>query len=101
MARQISRLMDVLDRLGNPDVTTITRIANEADGDFALWIKDRKNRRVIPHRMRNCDYVPVRNTTAQDGLWKIHGARQAVYAKKVLPLRDQLKAAANLTGVDQ
>ena len=60
------------------------------------WIQDRKNRRMIPHRMEGCGYVPVRNTGADDGLWKINDKRQVVYAKASLPLREQLKAAADL-----
>ncbi len=68
--------------MGNPDATTLARIAYEATGDFQAWIRDRKNRRVIPHRLEKCGYVPVRNDYAKDGLWKIYGARQAVYAKE-------------------
>jgi hypothetical protein len=99
-----AELADALDHLGNPNVVTLAQIANAANlvsGDFAVWIKDRKNRRAIPHRLESCGYVQVRNEDAQDGLWKIYSARQVVYAKKDLPLRDQLKAAATLTGVGQ
>jgi len=63
-----------------------------------VWLDDRRNRRAIPHRLEKCGYVPVRNPHADDGLWKIAGKRQAVYAKAALPLRDQLAAAAKLTG---
>jgi hypothetical protein len=47
-------------------------------------MRDHKNRRAIPHRMESCGYVPVRNDTAKDGLWKINNARQAIYAKREL-----------------
>jgi hypothetical protein len=30
--------------------------------------------------LEQCDYSPVRNDTAKDGLWKINGRQQAVYA---------------------
>ena len=44
--------------------------------DFRAWLTDRKNRRVIPHRLETAGYVPVRNPGADDGLWKIaNGAK--------------------------
>jgi hypothetical protein len=91
-----AELADVLERLGNPDATTLTRVQNEATGEFEVWLRDRKNRRVIPHRFESCDYTPVRNHDAKDGLWKIAGARQVVYAKNSLPLAAQMKAARKL-----
>ena len=97
-APEDAELADVLDRLGNPDATTIIRITNEATGGFLGWIGDRKNRRVIPHRLERCGYVPVRNDAATDGLWKIGGSRQAVYAKTSLSVRDRICAAARLAG---
>ena len=47
---------------------------------FAYWLADRKNRRLIPHRFEQCGYSPVRNDAAKDGLWKVNGARQVIYA---------------------
>ena len=44
-APEDAELADVLDRLCNPAAVTINRIANEAAGDFAMWMRDRKNRR--------------------------------------------------------
>jgi hypothetical protein len=52
----------VLDRMGNRDATTLIRIENEAAGDFAIWIKDRKNRRVIPYPMEQCGYCRFATT---------------------------------------
>jgi hypothetical protein len=99
-APEDAELADVLDRMGNPDATTIIRITAEATGAFEDWIRDRKNRRVIPHRLEKCGYVPVRNNAANDGLWKINGTRQAVYAKTALSIRDRLKATNELTQPD-
>ena len=93
-APEDAELADVIDEIGNPDVTTLERIRNRAAGDFAEWIMDRKNRRAIPHRLERCGYVPVRNDTADDGLWKINNKRQVVYARSALPQR--LKAARHL-----
>jgi hypothetical protein len=64
-------------------------------GTFAYWLGDRRNRRSIPHRFEQCGFSPVRNDDAKDGLWKINGARQVVYARSNLSVRDRL-AAANL-----
>lgn len=86
----------MLDKLGNPNAVTLIRVTNDAPEDFAEWLKDRRNRRAIPHRFEQCGYTPVRNDGAKDGLWKINRARQAVYAKATLSLRDQLVAARAL-----
>jgi hypothetical protein len=96
-APEDAELADVLDRLGNPNAVTIARIANEATGGFVTWLLERKNRRLIPHRMEQCGYVPVRNETNKEGNWKVHGARQVIYAKNTLSIRDRFEAARNLT----
>jgi hypothetical protein len=43
--------------------------------------------------MERCGYTPVLNDTAKDGLWKLNGVRQVVYAKSDLSLRDRHEAA--------
>jgi hypothetical protein len=95
-APEDAELQDVLDKLGNPDATTIARIACKASDSFQVWISDRKNRRSIPHRLEACGYIQVRNDAAKDGLWKIYESRQVVYAKAALSIRDQIKAAQSL-----
>ena len=86
----------MLDCLGNPDAASLSQIIGKSGGDFANWLKDRKNRRIIPHRLEACGYVPVRNDTASEGLWKVFGRRQVIYGKGCLPMRDRLNAAQNL-----
>jgi TusA-related sulfurtransferase len=87
----------VLDEMENPDVTTLAQLVSAAMGkEIEAWLKDRKNRRSIPHRLEKSGYVQVRNDTAKDGLWKVNGTRQVVYGKSALPARDRLKAAGNL-----
>jgi hypothetical protein len=94
-------MADVIDELGNPDAFRIDSIVSIAvtmgDHNLADWIKDRKNRRILPHRLATCEYVPVRNPHATDGLWKVYGRRQTIYAKTGLSLRDQIAAAQQLT----
>jgi hypothetical protein len=89
-------MADVLDKLGNPDATTLTMIVNKATGGFDEWIQDRRNRRAIPHRLETCGYVSVRNGGAKDGLWVINGARQVIYTKSELPVGSRLEAAIEL-----
>jgi hypothetical protein len=95
-ALEDAELADVLDILKNPDVVTLKDIIRYATGEFGLWLNDRKNRRAIPHRFQACDYVPVRNPAADDGLWRINKERQVIYGKVSLALRDRLAAAGKL-----
>jgi hypothetical protein len=94
-----AELADVLDKMDNPDTATLTEISAAAlqlQGNFWEWIKERKNRRIIPHRLEKCGYVPVRNRDANDGLWKINGSRQVIYAKSTLSVRERHTAAKKL-----
>jgi Family of unknown function (DUF5906) len=103
-APEDSELADVLDRIGSPLAVTIGDvIANDDDPydqdpqSFGRWLRDRKNRRVVPHRFAQCGYTKVRNDgAATDGLWQINGVRQAIYAKRELSAHDQLVAARDL-----
>jgi len=97
-APEDGEVADVLDTLGNPDAVTISRITGYAAGEFLVWLTDRRNRRAIPHRMEQAGYTPVRSDTAKDGLWKIGGTRQVVYAKSCLADRDRIRAARKLVG---
>jgi len=69
---------------------------NEGRFQFCDWLSERKNRRVIPHRLESAGYVPVRNDAAKDGLWKLDGRRQAVYAVRSLSVRDRIHAVSKL-----
>jgi hypothetical protein len=96
-APEDAELADVLDRLDNPDAITLTDIIFEgSDSDFIDWMKDRKNRRLIPHRFEQAGYVAIHNDTAKDGLWKIKGKRQVVYAKATLSVAEQMKAVQKM-----
>lgn len=87
-----SELADTLEKMRSPDALTVARLCDYASDDFEDWLKDRRNRRLIPHRLESVGYVPVRNTGADQGLWKIDGKRQTAYAKKTLSYRDQCVA---------
>ena len=96
-APEDAELADVIDLIGNPPATTILRIADASNADLSQWITDRKNRRVIPHRLEKVGYVPVRNEYADDGLWKLNGKRQVIYAKSALSISDRFRAAKALS----
>jgi hypothetical protein len=85
-APEDAELADVLDRLGNPRATTLIRIIAEASGDFLTWIRDRKNRPAIPHRLESAGYVAVRNDAAKDGLLTINGKRRLSTPAATFPL---------------
>jgi hypothetical protein len=92
-APEDGEMQDAIDRLGAPNVLTLYQIISQADADFALYLKDRKNARRIPHRLEACGYVAVRDEGTKDGRWKVHGRNQTVYGKSSLPLRDRFAAA--------
>jgi hypothetical protein len=99
-APEDAELADILEMSRNPDVVTLSSViltASEAgQDDFVVWLKDRKNRRNLLHRFEACGYIAIRNPDAEDGLWKITGRRQVVYAKAGLTLHEQLAAIRNL-----
>ena len=69
-------------------------------GDLYNWLSDRKNRRTIPHRLESCGYVPVRNSSAESGLWVIAGKRQMVYGRKDVAPAERLAAAEALKAAE-
>jgi hypothetical protein len=58
-------LADALDLLHNPSAVTLDAVLDQADSELAIWARDRRNRRVLPHRFEECGYAPVRNEGAK------------------------------------
>jgi hypothetical protein len=84
-----------------PPAVTIDMIALAAamglsNMDFATWLRDRKNNRILPHRLEKCGYVAVRNDTEISGRWKINGKRQTVYARFELSNAERYQAIKEL-----
>jgi Bifunctional DNA primase/polymerase, N-terminal/Family of unknown function (DUF5906) len=108
-APEDAEIADALDELGTPDpgppgqiqlpdAITLEQIRGKAGPGLDEWLTDRKNRRVIPHRLYACGYVPVRNPDRQDGLWRLKGTRQVIYAKAALSPGQQMQAARAAAG---
>ena len=95
-APEDAELADALDHLEWPSVVTLADLAGSVPSEFSTWLQDRANARQVPYRLESVGYVAVRNPAAQDGLWKLNGRRQAMYAQHDLPLRDQIIAARTL-----
>jgi Family of unknown function (DUF5906) len=104
-APEDAELADTLDEIakrGRPvTAVTIAMLVAAATDEFRSWLLDRKNRRVIPYRLESAGYVHVRNDGAQDGLWKIHGKRQVIYARNDVSAADRLKAVRQIVGDGQ
>jgi Family of unknown function (DUF5906) len=99
-APEEAELADALDKLGRPDAVTLSQVADKAALDFAIWIRDRRNSRLIPHRMEACGYVAVQNPADKsDGRWRVNDKRQVIYGKADLPVPDRTVAAMKLAGV--
>ena len=109
-APEISELADVLDTLGTkdsdgkpcpPPAVTLAMVTNAAlRCGLHEWLTDRRNRRAIPHRFESCGYVPVRNSSAESGLWVIAGKRQVVYGRKDVAPAERLAAAEALKAAE-
>jgi hypothetical protein len=89
-----AEMADLVDKIGHPDTVTISQLAKMASGDFRNWLEDRRNSRLIPHRLEACGYVAVRNNGAKDGLWKVADKRQVIYAKVELTPSERSRKAA-------
>ena len=72
-----SELADILDTLRHRTPTATLRPPSDdarqgagrgrRSGNLSEWLNDRKNRRVIPHRLEACGYTPVLNNAEQTG----------------------------------
>jgi hypothetical protein len=96
-APEDGEIADLLEKLGNPYAIGLqSLISGAGEGEFGEFLRDRKNRRIIPHRLEKAGCVPVRNPHAKDGLWVINGVRQAVYGRSKLSPAERLRAAEHL-----
>ena len=97
-APEDAELGDALDDIGWPDAVTIAGLmaSTSCAPSFSAFLSDRRNSRKIPHRLEAVGYVSVKNPHTESGLWKVEGKRQAIYAKKGMPVRERIAAAEAL-----
>ena len=57
-APEDAELADAIDALGSPDTLTLEQIAGVATQTFGEWLRDRKNARRIPHRLKSAAMLP-------------------------------------------
>jgi hypothetical protein len=92
-APENSDMADVIAQLGNPDILMISDLAREATDEFAIWLRDRKNRKAIAHRLEDCGYELVRSPDVKDGRWKRLGSWLTLYARSDRSHHDRIRAA--------
>jgi hypothetical protein len=86
----------VIELLGNPVAVTLAELTAKAGPDLYEWLRDRKNRRAIAHRLENCGYSAVHNPDAGDGRWRINESKHVVWARRGLHRAAQVKAVRDL-----
>jgi len=90
-------MADALEKLGNPQAVTVSQLQSVSSFEFQGWLRDPRHRKQIRHRFASLGYEPVRNVAdKRDGQWRVGGKRQTIYARRELPERDRLAAAAAL-----
>jgi ligand-binding sensor domain-containing protein len=60
--------------------------------DQGLWRYELDSKKWT-EKSEACGYSPVRNPDAEDGLWKLEGRRQVIYARNTLDRKKRLEAA--------
>lgn len=98
VAPEVAWLKDVITRLGNPAAITPQQLRSNTgeNRDLRQWLEEPKYRRVLPLRLEECGYVPIRNLDASDGYWAIKGVRHPIYARVDMPSLAQAEAARGL-----
>jgi hypothetical protein len=92
-----TEMANAISGLGDPDALTVDMLADPpTPDDFRAWLKDRRIRPRIPHRLEACGYVTVRNPEPKDGLWVVARRRCVIYARTELTSSQQLAAARTL-----
>ena len=72
--------------MGQPPATTLAsmKAAPIPSPKLREWLNDRRNRRVISKRMKTAGYESVHNTDSGNGLWRINGVKQVIFAREEL-----------------
>ena len=99
LGSEYSEIADTIDRLNadgrRPDALTIMELV--AAAPELEWLQVLKMRRVVRRRLEDNGYTIVVNPNAKtDGMWRIDGKRQAIYARASLDQTQRMAAAQKL-----
>jgi hypothetical protein len=97
-------LADAIDAMtppggGPPNAITLERLALYTPPELSIWMKDPKNRRIVPKLLDKAGYLRVAQPGVDDSRWKISNRRQTVYGHKDLTPKKRIAAAQSLAGV--
>jgi hypothetical protein len=101
--REENELAELLLAMGQPAATTLALIEAAPIQSMKLqdWLNDSRNRRVIPKHMKSAGYESVHNPDSDNGLWRINGVKQVVYAREGLTVVQRIAAARDLKAVEE
>jgi hypothetical protein len=89
-------LSNAIEAIKSPPALTIAMLAAAPGGGDFTWLLDKSARRAIPHWLERCDYRAVRNSENKQGLWRVKGRKQVVYARTDLSDADKTEAVQAL-----
>jgi Family of unknown function (DUF5906) len=94
---EAAELADLLEDMGWPEAVYPSKLeVNCNNEELRFWMKERKSRHLLGKRLDDIGYEAITNPDTQDGLWKIGGRRQTVYALKRLSRTEQLTAITRM-----
>jgi hypothetical protein len=96
---ETSEIEDAIALLANRDALTVEDIAAVAKDDFPTWIRDRKNRKLLPRWMESAGYVTLNNESTSDGRWTIGGRKNTVYVRSDLTPEERFAAVQRLVRI--
>jgi hypothetical protein len=84
--------------MGRPAAVTLEQIADQVGCPPGLVdkLREPKYRQHMLSHLRECGYTRIANKMAKNGLWRVQGAKQRIYARAELPPQEQHKAAQRL-----
>ena len=89
-------LFEAIEKLGDPDVVTVTQIEKVASTDLGNFLQEPKNRMAIPYRFDSCGYVKVINPDQKGGRWFVAGKIKLFTARRRSHTPSRLTAARKL-----
>ena len=102
-SREENELAEVLLAMGRPAATTLALIETAPIQSMKLqdWLNDSRNRRVIPKHMKTAGYETVHSPDSANGLWRINGIKQVIYAREELSVVQRIDAARALKAAEE